>query len=231
MLLSPPDTTARTSSSAEGVDVGAEPDLEPGHDGVAAPIRGVAFGWLLLMSGLLGVAMAAVLLIEKVRILEDPSYVPSCSINPILSCGSIMTTPQAEAFGFPNPVIGIMGFTVVATAGAGVIARAQFARWFWLALLAGSAAGLVFVHWLAFQSLYRIGALCPYCMVVWVITIAVFWYTLLRVLEPLAAASDSAASRWYRRVAALHGVVLTAWYLTIAGLITVRFWDYWSTLA
>ncbi len=200
-------------------------------DGVAAPIRGVAFGWLLLTLGSLGVAMAAVLLIEKVRILEDPSYVPSCSINPILSCGSIMTTPQAEAFGFPNPVIGIAGFTVVATAGAGVIAGAQFARWFWLALLAGSAAGVVFVHWLAFQSLYRIGALCPYCMVVWVVTIAVFWYTLLHVLEPVAAASGSAASRWYRRVAALHGVVLTAWYLTIAGLITVRFWDYWSTLA
>ncbi|MGB3737591.1 MAG: vitamin K epoxide reductase family protein [Ilumatobacter sp.] len=191
----------------------------------------MAFGWFLLTLGSLGVAMAAVLLVEKVRILEDPSYVPSCSINPILSCGSIMTTPQAEAFGFPNPIIGIAGFTVVASAGAGVIAGARFARWFWLALLAGSAAGVVFVHWLAFQSLYRIGALCPYCMVVWVVTIAVFWYTLLHVLEPVAAAGGSGGSRWYRRVGALHGVLLTAWYLSIAGLITVRFWDYWSTLA
>ena len=198
---------------------------------MAAPVRGAAFGWLLLTLGSIGVTMAAVLLIEKVRILEDPSYVPSCSINPILSCGSIMTTPQAEAFGFPNPVIGIAGFTVVATAGAGVIAGARFARWFWLALLAGSAAGVLFVHWLAFQSLYRIGALCPYCMVVWVVMIAVFWYTMLHVAGPLASASDSAVSRWYRRATAFHGVVLTAWCLAIAGLITVRFWDYWSTLA
>ena len=29
----------------------------------------------------------------------------------------------------------------------------------------------VFMHWLIFQSLYRIGALCPYCMVVWAVTI------------------------------------------------------------
>lgn len=229
MLLSPPDAPAH--SSADAVADGTSRDDAQGDDIGAAPVRGVAFGWLLLTLGALGVTMAAVLLVEKIRILEDPSYVPSCSINPILSCGSIMTTPQAEAFGFPNPIVGIAGFTVVATAGAGVIAGARFARWFWLALLAGSAAGVVFVHWLAFQSLYRIGALCPYCMVVWVVTIAVFWYTLLHVLEPIASAGDSGVSRWYRRVAAYHGVVLTAWYLAIAGLITVRFWDYWSTLA
>ena len=30
----------------------------------------------------------------------------------------------------------------------------------------------MFVHWLIFQSLYRIGALCPYCMVVWAVTIS-----------------------------------------------------------
>jgi uncharacterized membrane protein len=38
---------------------------------------------------------------------------PSCSINPILSCGSVMTTPEAEAFGIPNLLIGIAGFAVV----------------------------------------------------------------------------------------------------------------------
>ena len=27
-----------------------------------------------------------------------------------------------------------------------------------------------------------------------------------------------------------HGVVLTTWYLVIAGLIARRFWDYWPTL-
>jgi len=47
------------------------------------------------------------------------------------------------------------------------------------------------VHWLIFQSLYRIGALCPYCMVVWVVTITVFWnvtlHNLTREHLPVAA--------------------------------------------
>lgn len=86
-----------------------------------------------------------------------------------------MTTEQAEVFGFPNPVIGIASFAVVATVGVALLAGAQFARWFWLGMLIGTGAGVVFVHWLAFQSLYRIGALCPYCMVVWAVMIPTFW--------------------------------------------------------
>jgi uncharacterized membrane protein len=231
MPPSPVDAAGFCALPPEGeMKPGTPPGTAASQDRSAAPVRGIAYGWLLLTLGSLAVALAAVLLIEKVRILQNPSYVPSCSINPILSCGSIMNTDQAEAFGFPNPIIGIAGFAVVATAGAGTIAGAQFSRWFWVSLLAGSAAGVVFVHWLAFQSLYRIGALCPYCMAVWAITIAVFWYTLLHVLSPTVATGLPAA-RWYRLISAHHGVVLTVWLLAIAALITVRFWDYWSTLA
>ncbi len=65
--------------------------------------------WLLLLGGLIGLTASAVLTVEKIAILRDPAYVPSCSINPVLSCGSVMTTPQAEAFGFPNPLLGGTG--------------------------------------------------------------------------------------------------------------------------
>jgi hypothetical protein len=33
---------------------------------------------------------------------------------------------------------------------------------------------MVFVHWLAFQSAYVIGALCLYCAAVWVATFVIF---------------------------------------------------------
>ena len=168
------------------------------------------------------------LLVEKIALLEDPSYVPSCSINPVLSCGSIMKTEQAEVFGFPNPILGVAGFAVVVTIGAAVLAGARFRRWFWIGLQVGATLGLVFVHWLIFQSLYRIDALCPYCMVVWVVTIPIFWYTTLRNLR--AARLGPRLGRLTALVSEYHGVVLTAWYLVIAGLITERFWDYWSTL-
>ena len=38
--------------------------------------------------------------------LTDPSYRPSCSINPVLACGSVMATAQEHAFGFANPIMG-----------------------------------------------------------------------------------------------------------------------------
>ena len=47
--------------------------------------------------------------VEKIEILINPDYVPSCSLNPVLSCGSVMITPQASAFGFPNSLIGYRG--------------------------------------------------------------------------------------------------------------------------
>ena len=186
--------------------------------------------WLYAVGGGIGLAAAFTLLVEKIALLEDPSYVPSCSINPILSCGSIMKTAQAEAFGFPNPIIGVAGFAIVVTIGMGILAGATYRRWFWLGLQAGTTFGVVFVHWLIFQSVYRIGALCPYCMVVWVVTIPLFWYTTLHNLRTGLLPTPARLSRAIAGASNYHGVILTAWYLVIAGLITRRFWDYWSTL-
>jgi uncharacterized membrane protein len=175
------------------------------------------FPWLLLIGGIVGTVAAGVLTIEKIAVLRDPSYVPSCSINPVLSCGTVMTKPQAEAFGFPNPLLGIAGFAMVAVIGAALLAAATFRRWFWLGLQAGVTFGVVFVHWLIFQSLYRIGALCPYCMVVWAITIPIFWYVTLHNFT-------------LRAVARYHGVVLTVWFVLLLTLIGEQFWSYWRTL-
>ncbi|MEU0565678.1 vitamin K epoxide reductase family protein [Nonomuraea sp. NPDC005983] len=152
MLRSPADSAA---PAAEPVDERGFPRLLPR---------------LMLVGGLIGLAAAFVLAVEKIALLKNPGYVPSCSINPVLSCGSVMTTPQAEVFGFPNPLLGIAAFAVVTTVGAALLARAEFPRWFWLGLQAGVTAGVVFVHWLIYQSLYVIGALCPYCMIVWTVT-------------------------------------------------------------
>ena len=182
--------------------------------------------WVLVVSGAIGLLAAIILLVEKIALLEDPTYVPSCSINPILSCGSVMRTSQAEAFGFPNPVIGVAGFAVVATIGAAVLAGAVLRRWFWHGLQAGVTFGVGFVHWLIFQSLYRIDALCPYCMVVWAMMIPIFWYTTLWNLQQ----SGRSERRWVRAAVEFHGASLTLWYLVIVGLVAQRFWDYWSTL-
>lgn len=187
-------------------------------------------GWLYAIAGSIGLLAASVLLIEKIQLLKDPTYVPSCSINPILSCGSMMRTSQAEIFGFPNPILGLIGFTVVVTTGMALLATTvALARWYWVGLQVGVVAAVVLIHWLIFQSLYRIDALCPYCMVVWAVTLPIAWYTTLRNAQAWTR-PDTRAQRWANRAATYHSSILALWYLTVSGLILVRFWDYWITL-
>ncbi|MFD4396995.1 vitamin K epoxide reductase family protein [Kitasatospora sp. NPDC058478] len=188
------------------------------------------FAWLLLIGGAVGLFASSVLTLDKIRLLKDPSYVPSCNINPIISCGSIMRSDQAEAFGFPNSLLGLVGFGVVIAIGAGLLAGAAYRRWFWLGLQAGTVFGIGFVTWLMYQALYRIGALCPYCMVVWATMIPLFWYTTLHNLRSGIIPTGRALRPVVREAARYHWVVPALWYAVIALLVLNRFWYYWSTL-
>ena len=179
--------------------------------------------WVLI-AGVVGLAAALALTIEKIEILIDPDYVPSCSINPVLSCGSVMITPQASVFGFPNSLIGIVSFTAVLVTGVLALAKVELPRWYWTGLAIGTLLGTVFVHWLAWQSLYNIGALCPYCMVVWSVTIPLF------VVATSIAIAPATANGVVRVLHTWRWSLVALWFTAVLLLILVRFWDYWSTL-
>lgn len=202
-------------------------NVAPDHDITTFLARAV--GWILLVGGAVGTAAAFALILDRISLLEDPEFVPACSIDPVLSCGSIMTSPQSELLGFPNPLIGLVAFPVVTTIGAAVVGGAVLPRWMWLGLQIGTSAGMLFVHWLIAQSLYVIGALCPYCMAVWVVTISMFWYTMLHNLTAGRFVRPGAA-RLGERIAGYHSAVLVAWLLAVALLVTLRFWSYWTGL-
>ncbi|MDH6139311.1 MULTISPECIES: vitamin K epoxide reductase family protein [Kitasatospora] len=189
-----------------------------------------AYGWLLAVAGALGLAASAELTLDKIRLLENPNYVPSCNINPIISCGSVMRTEQASVFGFPNPLLGLVGFAVVLATAAGLAAGARYRRWYWLGLQAGTLLGVVMVHWLIGQSLYSIGALCPYCMVVWAVTILLFWYTTLANLRTGVIPVSERLRPVVRELDRYHWVVPVLWYGVIALMVLNRFWYYWRTL-
>jgi uncharacterized membrane protein len=181
--------------------------------------------WWVLIAGVVGLTAALTLTIEKIEMLANPAYVPSCSINPILSCGSVMVTPQASAFGFPNPLIGIVGFTVVVLSGVLAVAKTALPRWYWLGLAGGTALGVVFVHWLIYQSLYRIGALCPYCMAVWAVMIPLLVVVAAIALQPVIASNTAV-----RAVYQWRWSLVTLWFAGLILLILMQFWNYWSTL-
>lgn len=186
-----------------------------GQDEEDPPNRPLA-RWLVI-GGAIGLVAAFVLTLEKLAKLADATYVPSCSINPVLSCGSIMDSPQAALFGFPNPILGLLGFPVVIVSGVAVLAGFVAPHWYRLSLLAGLTVAVVFVHWLIWVSLYEVGALCPYCMVVWAVTIPLWWYSLLD-LFPLP------------RLRRFHSLILAGWFVLVLVLVFLRFQSFWVTL-
>jgi uncharacterized membrane protein len=207
--------------------VTAASDVQPSEPTADASngvsVRTASAVWILI-AGIVGLAAALTLTVEKFEILITPDYVPSCSINPVLSCGSVMVTPQASAFGFPNPLIGIVAFTVVVVTGVLALAKVGLPRWYWGGLAIGTLLGVVFIHWLIFQSLYRIGALCPYCMAVWAVTIPLLVVVASIALQPVQTNPGA------RLLYTWRWSLVALWFTGLILLILVRFWDYWSTL-
>jgi len=213
----------------DALDEGFDDRPAAGHLS-ALPVSTRARGLLLTIGGLVGFVSAFTLTVERFKLAEDPGYVPSCSINPVLSCGSVMKTAQAAVFGFPNPLMGIAAFSVMTLLGLLVLSGTPLPRWIERGFQLGITLGAVFVGWLVSQSVYSIHALCPYCMVVWTVVVATFWTTtadsldrgLLPVPGPLRAAARTLVE--FRVLAAVLTCAL------IVALVGVEFWGYWSTL-
>jgi uncharacterized membrane protein len=180
--------------------------------------------YILIVAGIVGIVASIELIVQKIGVLSNPDYVPNCDINPILSCGSVINTDQASLFGFPNPILGIIGFTVVVIFGVLLFAGIELPRWMWLGLNAGALAGMFFVIWLVSQSLYVIGALCPWCMVVWSVTIPIFWQV---TTDNLASNRLSLGKSLSEIIVALKWILIAASYLIILGLIFIRWSDFW----
>ncbi|MBG6083311.1 vitamin K epoxide reductase family protein [Zhihengliuella flava] len=138
------------------------------------------FGWFLTIASTIAWLASVILVLERLELYANPNHVTSCDINPWVSCGAVMNQWQAALFGFPNPLIGIVGFAVVMTIGMCLVAGASLPRWFWIGLQIGITLAFAFIVWLWSQAVYEIRILCLYCMVVWAMTIPLFVLTTAR---------------------------------------------------
>ncbi len=146
--------------------------------------RRVFSGSIALIGGVIGLIASFLLSIDKSKLLKDSQFVPSCNISETLNCKSVMLSDQAEVFGFPNSFLGIAAFSIFIALGIALIAGVDFPRWFWGTALVGTVLAIVFSHWLAYQTTFVIGALCPYCMVAWVGTFMILSTVIQEFLRP-----------------------------------------------
>lgn len=185
-------------------------------------------GLLLTIGGAIGLFSAAILIIEKVNYLQDLADgkppKTSCDLNPIVGCGNVINTDQASAFGFPNPIIGVASFAIVVVIGVLVLAGVKLPTFVWAGMQAGVIFGIAFVTWLQYQSIYEIHGLCPYCMVVWTITIPIFIWVTARNLR--AYAPNNPVSRFVGDWTLLINIL---WYVAVISAIWFQFGsDLWA---
>ncbi len=185
-------------------------------------------GVLIAVLGGIGFLAAFVLTNDKVKSLEAASagdgFTASCDVNAFVACSGVFNTWQSEVFGFPNPLIGIAGFAVVAALGVLVAAKVDLPRFVWVGLLAGSVFGIAFTTWLQYQSIYSIVKLCPYCMIVWAVMIPLF-VVVARITARRLAPGGGIASLLQNWTV----LIVLLWYVAIAAAIWFQFGsDLWA---
>jgi uncharacterized membrane protein len=202
------------------------------------PKNHVRTGWptllpyVLLICGLIGLLASFTLTYDKIHVLANASYRPSCNLNPVLSCGSVMKTSQANLLGVPNTIFGLVGFSMLTMLALSLLAGAQFKRWLWICAQLAATVGVTFMHYLFFEAVFRIHAICPWCFVVWMITIPTFWGITIRNIR--AGLFPTAKHRLLAGITHFLDKysrdILVLWYLIILAILVTKFWYYWSTL-
>lgn len=190
-----------------------------------------SIGYILAILGTIGIIASLFMTVEFIGTLKDSSFQPICDINPIISCGSVLDTSQGEIlFGIPNPLLGIVGYTAIAITGLAILAGATFKRWFWLGLQAGTVIAAAFAMWLFYQGVYVIGSICPFCTVVWLTSVPIFWYTTLYNLRNGHIRLPARLTTFGSFIQKHHGDILLVWFLVLVGIVLNHFWYYWKTL-
>ncbi|HTK39809.1 MAG TPA: vitamin K epoxide reductase family protein [Patescibacteria group bacterium] len=143
-------------------------------------IRDNRWIFISMLVGAIGSLIAAfVLSVEAIELARDPNAVLSCSVNLVLNCATVAAHPTAELFGFPNSFLGMMAEPIVITVAIAGLAGIKFPRKFMFAAQIGYTLGLLFALYLFYVSFVIIQALCPWCLLVTLTTILV-WFSISR---------------------------------------------------
>lgn len=186
----------------------------------AIPSRDRVVAILLIVLGAIGWFASCQLTIERVVQVGDAAAQLNCDFSLLVQCGKNLSSWQGSVFGFPNPILGLGGFVAPIAVGVGVLAGARFARWYWIAFNVGMLGAISFVAWLISHSVFSLGTLCPWCMLVWSVTIPAFFLVTFRNLA--AGVYGNRAAPTGGRLLAWTAPIVIGVYLTIAVIAQLR---------
>lgn len=130
--------------------------------------------FVILVFSTLALFASFMLAVDHFAILQNPSTKLNCSINVVLNCSTVMQTWQSSLFGFPNTILGLIAYSVLVTIAVIALSGVSLKKKFMVLTNVGALAGIIFSEWLAYESVYVIQVLCPYCLIVLFSTIFIF---------------------------------------------------------
>ncbi len=133
----------------------------------------------MLIGAILSLLASFVLSVESFQLAKNPDASLSCSVNVVLNCATVAKHPTAEMFGFPNSFLGMIAEPIVITVAIAGLAGIRFPRKFMFAAQIGYTLGLLYALYLLSISYFVIQALCPWCLLVTLTTILV-WFAITR---------------------------------------------------
>ena len=128
--------------------------------------------WLylvMLISSAVALFASFVLSADTLYIARHPNARLGCDISGVISCTQVAQSWQAELLhlgklSIPNAFLGIAAESVFVTMAVIGLTKMTQPRWLAFCTWLGGAAALCYSLWLSSQSVFVIGALCPWCM-------------------------------------------------------------------
>ena len=134
----------------------------------------------MLISSVVSLTASLVLSVESIALAKNSGAKLSCDINAIVSCGKVAISWQSNLLGFPNAYLGLILEPMIILIAVLGLTRMTFPKLFMKIALVGYGAGLLFAFWLLSQSYFVIKAFCPWCLLVTISTVTVF-FSMLRI--------------------------------------------------
>ncbi|MBD3689115.1 hypothetical protein H8R18_06130 [Nanchangia anserum] len=156
--------------------------LAPSERELAGGIRRASALGLVALS-LIGTIASALLLRTGVFYASHPDASLACDVNPLIGCSSSLQAPEGHLFGVPNALVGTIGFALFLGIAIVLACGRRVPRLLWGLIGLGCLAGCVWIVWFLYLSVTTFRSLCPYCLVVWVVTIpltCIVWSHLAR---------------------------------------------------
>lgn len=175
----------------------------------------------MLIGALLSLLASFVLSTDAIELAKNSHAVLSCNVNAVISCGTVNSHPSAFLFGFPNSFLGMVAEPVVITVAIAGLAGVRFPKPFMFAAQIGYTLGFGLALWLFYTSYAVIGALCPWCLLVTLTTLFV-WFAMTRFnIRENNFYLPIAASKRLKRIIARDYDKLVLFSLVVLGIVLI----------